>query len=98
MAVWWTKTSGAPSGWEMNPKPFSELNHLTVPCATSGIPLVRADVAEGLPSRAVLPYRCELPSAAKLAAAASDVRTHVVLGNAGTWARRQGTSPSCSER
>src|SRR5437588_10222485 len=33
MALWCTKTS-SPSSRDMKPKPFSLLNHLTVPCAT----------------------------------------------------------------
>src|SRR5580704_1743453 len=38
MAVWCTKTSAPPSGCEMKPKPFSALNHLTVPEATVAFP------------------------------------------------------------
>ncbi len=38
MAVWCTNTSAPPSGWEMKPKPFSALNHLTVPEATVAFP------------------------------------------------------------
>src|SRR4029078_8935611 len=34
MALKWTKTSG-PLSWVMNPKPFSALNHFTVPTAMS---------------------------------------------------------------
>src|SRR5438067_4773516 len=30
---WCTNTSLPPSSWEMKPKPFSALNHFTVPCA-----------------------------------------------------------------
>src|SRR6516165_6364609 len=33
MALKCTNTSGPPPSWEMKPKPFSELNHLTVPVA-----------------------------------------------------------------
>src|ERR1700677_1850068 len=38
MAVWCTKTSAPPSGCKMKPKPFSALNHLTVPDATVAFP------------------------------------------------------------
>src|SRR3954452_4483535 len=33
MLLWWTKRSLLPSSGVMKPKPFSSLNHLTVPCA-----------------------------------------------------------------
>src|SRR5918994_2807250 len=33
MAEKWTKTSAPPPSWAMKPKPFSPLNHFTVPCA-----------------------------------------------------------------
>src|SRR3978361_1350503 len=33
MALKWTKTSAPPPSTSMKPKPFSPLNHLTVPCA-----------------------------------------------------------------
>src|SRR3954468_19029842 len=33
MLVWWTKRSLLPSSGVMKPKPFSSLNHLTVPVA-----------------------------------------------------------------
>src|SRR5262249_25890588 len=51
MAVWWTNTSG-PSLCEMKPKPFSALNHFTVPVATSASPLRSMLSAE--PSRPVV--------------------------------------------
>src|SRR4051794_28193420 len=35
MAEKWTKTSALPSSGVMKPKPFSPLNHFTVPCAMS---------------------------------------------------------------
>src|SRR6201995_280043 len=38
MLVWWTNRSRLPSSGVMKPKPFSSLNHLTVPVAT-GSPL-----------------------------------------------------------
>src|SRR3954451_18030163 len=34
MAVWWTKRSRFPSSGVMKPKPFSSLNHFTVPDGT----------------------------------------------------------------
>src|ERR1700722_12677207 len=40
MAVWCTNTSAPPLGCEMKPKPFSALNHLTVPVATVASPLL----------------------------------------------------------
>src|SRR3954464_6714984 len=42
MGVWGTKTSWPPST-AMKPKPFSALNHFTVPCATCAPTFVRAD-------------------------------------------------------
>src|SRR3954466_5389277 len=33
MLLWWTKRSFEPSSGVMKPKPFSSLNHLTVPVA-----------------------------------------------------------------
>src|SRR4051812_27012752 len=37
MPVWWTKRSFPPSSGVMNPKPFSSLNHFTVPVAIVGV-------------------------------------------------------------
>src|SRR3954452_23222181 len=44
MALWWTKRSLPPSSGVMKPKPFSSLNHLTVPVAMMWVflPLLRA--------------------------------------------------------
>src|ERR671930_536587 len=36
MALWWTKRSLPPSSGVMKPKPFSSLNHFTVPVAIAG--------------------------------------------------------------
>src|SRR5438876_10796812 len=45
MAEKWTKTSWPPPSTLMNPKPLSELNHLTVPCATRISPCLRCVAA-----------------------------------------------------
>lgn len=37
IADWWTKRSSVPSSGVMKPKPFCELNHLTVPDGMTGL-------------------------------------------------------------
>src|SRR5215218_5206336 len=50
MAVWWTKRSRFPSSGVMKPKPFSSLNHFTVPDGTCDVlhASCAATCAEGL--------------------------------------------------
>src|SRR6185369_1435583 len=44
MAEKWANTSGPPSSGVMNPKPFSALNHFTVPTAMIDCSLHKADL------------------------------------------------------
>src|SRR5437763_6073803 len=47
MLVWWTKRSLLPSSGVMKPKPFSSLNHLTVPVAMHSSTAVSCCVCRG---------------------------------------------------
>src|SRR3954467_15097945 len=50
IALKWTKTSAPPPSWVMKPKPFSPLNHFTVPVATSVAFLETADQQRSAPA------------------------------------------------
>src|ERR1700712_57216 len=69
MLLWWTKRSLLPSSGVMKPKPFSALNHLTVPCAM--LFLLACDRAERRDSslrvrRRVRHFRTQDPRGPKL--------------------------------
>src|SRR3954447_23904087 len=84
MALWWTKRSLPPSSGVMKPKPFSSLNHLTVPVAMMWVflPLLRAAHRGRRPYRrcdcaalaaAPLWPRVDAPSVAALRAAVANL-------------------------
>src|SRR6266516_6926150 len=56
MAEKWTNTSAPPPSGEMKPKPFSLLNHFTVPCVILVFPFVRRGRAPCATPAIALPH------------------------------------------